>query len=106
MKRYKREWGWRFSDGRATGSGCHLRPGPGRLVSRLDQKRGAAARPERLGPQSEGWNGEAVFAGDAKAVDEMLAACREGPPQAVVAEVEIEPWSGALQPGFQQLPSA
>ncbi|HLW27840.1 MAG TPA: acylphosphatase [Kiloniellales bacterium] len=49
---------------------------------------------------------EAVFAGDAKAVDEMLAACREGPPQAVVAEVEIEPWSGALQPGFQQLPSA
>ena len=49
---------------------------------------------------------EAVFAGDEGAVDAMVAACRQGPPRAVVAAVDIEPWTGRLEPGFQQLPSA
>lgn len=49
---------------------------------------------------------EAVFAGDADAVEEMLTVCREGPPQAAVADIDVEDWSGQLDPGFQQRPSA
>lgn len=49
---------------------------------------------------------EAVFAGDADAVAEMLAVCREGPPQAAVADIDVEDWSGQLDPGFQQRPNA
>jgi len=49
---------------------------------------------------------EAVFFGSEEAVEEMLAACREGPPHAVVAGVVVEPWTGRLEPGFRQLPTA
>ncbi|PWC54323.1 acylphosphatase [Azospirillum sp. TSO22-1] len=34
---------------------------------------------------------EALFAGPADRVDAMLAACREGPPAAVVRDVAVEP---------------
>jgi acylphosphatase len=33
---------------------------------------------------------EALFSGDAGAVDDMLAACRIGPPSASVADVRVE----------------
>ena len=49
---------------------------------------------------------EALFAGPADAVDAMLAACREGPPAAVVREVAVE---SAPDPGagpFEQRPTA
>ncbi len=49
---------------------------------------------------------EALFAGPADAVDAMLAACREGPPAAVVRDVTVEP---APDPGaapFEQRPTA
>lgn len=66
---------------------------------------------ERLG--LNGWvrnrrNGtvEAVFAGKEEAVEKMLSLCRQGPPRAAVTDIDVEPWPGALEPGFQQLPSA
>jgi acylphosphatase len=39
---------------------------------------------------------EAVFAGDARKVDDMVAACRQGPPMARVHEVTV---SAAEDPG-------
>ena len=48
---------------------------------------------------------EALFAGPAAAVDEMIAACRRGPPAARVAEVETSPAAEAPPPGFRQLPT-
>jgi acylphosphatase len=49
---------------------------------------------------------EAVFAGPADAVEEMLAACWSGPPLALVREVERSDWSGPVPEGFEQRPSA
>jgi len=49
---------------------------------------------------------EAVFAGEAAAVEDMLKACREGPPLAQVTEVTSEPWQGMVETGFRQLPTA
>jgi len=49
---------------------------------------------------------EAVFAGEAGAVAAMLAACRDGPSRALVTNVAVEPWSGRLEAGFQQKPTA
>ncbi len=48
---------------------------------------------------------EAVFAGDAEAVDEMLARCRSGPPLARVAAVEVAPEDGPVEPGFRMAPT-
>lgn len=47
---------------------------------------------------------EAVFSGDAKAVDLMLGKCRSGPPLAVVAGISDQP-CGPPEPGFHQLPT-
>lgn len=49
---------------------------------------------------------EAVFAGEAQAVEGMLAACREGPPAARVTEVARFPHDQPVGPGFHQAPSA
>ena len=49
---------------------------------------------------------EALFAGPSATVDAMLAACREGPPAARVADVAVE---AAEDPGagaFEQRPTA
>jgi acylphosphatase len=48
---------------------------------------------------------EALFAGPAPEVREMIEACREGPPAARVDRIEVE--EGGAQPsgGFQQLPT-
>ncbi len=48
---------------------------------------------------------EAVFAGDAARVDEMIAACHDGPPAARVDAVTAHP---ADDPGdgFRQMPTA
>lgn len=49
---------------------------------------------------------EALFAGPPATVDAMLAACREGPPAAMVSDVRTEP---AEDPGagpFEQRPTA
>ena len=46
---------------------------------------------------------EAVFQGEAAQVDDMLEACRSGPPHALVAEVEVElqaPEDPPLEAGF------
>ena len=48
---------------------------------------------------------EAVFAGEAAAVDEMLAACRRGPPLAKVAGVEISEFEEPVPSGFGTLPT-
>ena len=48
---------------------------------------------------------EALFAGPAAAVDEMVAACRDGPPAARVAEVAATPADETPPPGFRQLPT-
>jgi acylphosphatase len=48
---------------------------------------------------------EAVFAGPAKAVDQMLAACAKGPPMARVTAVRTEPGERPAGPGFRKLPT-
>jgi len=47
---------------------------------------------------------EAVFSGDAALIDEMLEACRSGPPAAAVESVTIEDQPGEHpEPGFRAL---
>lgn len=48
---------------------------------------------------------EAVVAGEDQAVDAFLAACRRGPPAAVVKAVEASPHGGPLADGFVVLPT-
>jgi acylphosphatase len=49
---------------------------------------------------------EAVFAGPAARVDEMLAACRRGPPAAEVENVAVTPQADDPGRGFRKLPTA
>lgn len=49
---------------------------------------------------------EAVFAGDAAVVDAMIAACRSGPPAAVVAEVRTVDYVGPAFTRFVVLQTA
>ena len=44
---------------------------------------------------------EAVFAGPAAQVEAMLAACRQGPSLARVANLELDAWDGPIDPGFE-----
>lgn len=48
---------------------------------------------------------EAFFSGPAAAVDKMVAACHEGPPQAVVTRVDVTPSAPGPEPGFRALPT-
>ena len=48
---------------------------------------------------------EAVLAGAAAAVEEMLERMRKGPPAAAVEELETRAWSGRVEPGFRQVAS-
>ncbi len=48
---------------------------------------------------------EALFAGPAAAVDDMVAACRTGPPAAMVTDVAIHPAEDPGEAGFRFLPS-
>jgi acylphosphatase len=49
---------------------------------------------------------EAVFAGPAAAVDDMVRECRRGPPAARVVAVEIFEYPEPVPPGFASLQSA
>ena len=49
---------------------------------------------------------EALFAGPAQAVEQMIAACRRGPPAASVDDLAISPAEPPAQTGFRQLPTA
>lgn len=49
---------------------------------------------------------EAVFAGAAMRVDEMLAACHKGPPSAEVEDVSVTQHSDDPGTGFRKLPTA
>jgi acylphosphatase len=49
---------------------------------------------------------EAVFAGDANAVDVMLAACRGGPPSARVERLDVTDSADPTGAGFRVLPTA
>ena len=49
---------------------------------------------------------EALFAGPAVAVEEMINACRQGPPAAEVFKVEVETADAPRQGGFEQRPTA
>lgn len=49
---------------------------------------------------------EALFAGSATAVDDMLAACWSGPPAAVVQDVRAQPVAAPDEPGFRQMATA
>jgi acylphosphatase len=44
---------------------------------------------------------EAVFEGDAEAVEALIAFCRSGPEDAVVTDVEVSDEEPAGEPGFQ-----
>jgi acylphosphatase len=46
---------------------------------------------------------EALFAGPADAVRAMIAACREGPRYAVVADIQEFPADAPDMPGFRQM---
>ena len=48
---------------------------------------------------------EALFIGPAERVDEMIAACRDGPPAARVDDIEQEPAQGIAGSGFAQKPT-
>jgi acylphosphatase len=48
---------------------------------------------------------EAVFAGADHDVDDMIEACRHGPPMARVVNVESFPHDQAVEPGFHSRPS-
>ena len=48
---------------------------------------------------------EAVFQGEAEAVDAMLEACRAGPRFARVAQVETFDEAGPVEAGFRMLPT-
>ena len=48
---------------------------------------------------------EALFWGRAKAVEEMLAACRDGPPNAEVADIVTSPAEPPGKRGFFNLPT-
>jgi acylphosphatase len=49
---------------------------------------------------------EAVFAGPAARVDDMLAACRSGPPAAEVEDVSVTSKTEDPGSGFRKLPTA
>lgn len=49
---------------------------------------------------------EAVFAGPADAVDDMVRACRDGPPFARVAALEAVAHDAPVAPGFHAAPNA
>lgn len=49
---------------------------------------------------------EAVFSGEAAAVRRILEACRDGPPAAIVTDVEASPAAEPPAPGFRILPTA
>ena len=49
---------------------------------------------------------EALFAGPADAVDAILAACREGPPAAVIHDIAVEPTEDPGTGPFEQRPTA
>ena len=49
---------------------------------------------------------EAVFSGPARAVDEMVEACKVGPPAAHVRAVTAEPWAEHPGSGFHRRPTA
>lgn len=44
---------------------------------------------------------EAMFVGAEAAVDEMLAACREGPPHAEVSDIQTQTPTGLVPNGFE-----
>jgi acylphosphatase len=44
---------------------------------------------------------EAVFTGSSAAVDELVAWCRRGPPNADIATVEAKPQAGPAELGFR-----
>jgi len=48
---------------------------------------------------------EAVFAGPASAVEEMITACRDGPPAARVEAIDRQPEQEPVPPGFYQRPT-
>ena len=48
---------------------------------------------------------EALFAGAADRVDDMIAACRQGPPAARVAAVVLTPDTPPAEPRFRKLPT-
>ncbi len=43
---------------------------------------------------------EAVFQGDDGQVDDMLEACWQGPPHAMVVDVAVQPEDEPVEPGF------
>lgn len=49
---------------------------------------------------------EAVFAGEAAAVEAIIAACREGPRLAAVRDVVVNDWGGPVGTIFKVLPTA
>ncbi|MBI3503358.1 MAG: acylphosphatase [Proteobacteria bacterium] len=49
---------------------------------------------------------EACFAGPSKLVDDMVEACRKGPPMARVDAIVTEPAVDEAWTGFSQLPTA
>ena len=48
---------------------------------------------------------EALFSGPAKVVEDMVAACRKGPPAARVTAVRLEPAEAPGETGFHQAPT-
>jgi acylphosphatase len=48
---------------------------------------------------------EVLVSGLAQTVDDLIEACRQGPPAARVNDIEITPQEGRAESGFRQLPT-
>lgn len=48
---------------------------------------------------------EGLFVGPKAAVESLIAACREGPPSAVVSDIKIEPAKGITPESFEIKPT-
>ena len=48
---------------------------------------------------------EVLVSGPAASVDDLIEACRQGPPAARVNELEIQAQEGRAESGFRQLPT-
>jgi acylphosphatase len=48
---------------------------------------------------------EVLVSGPAASVDDLVEACRQGPPAARVNELEINPEAARAETGFRQLPT-
>lgn len=95
----------RRDDGTRRRPGRDFGPRSGRVVSRLDGGRARAAGLCGWVRNRKDGTVEAVFAGPPKAIEAMIAECRDGPPLAKVDAIAHEDAQDEGWTGFSQMPT-